>query len=892
MTFARTKIQPPKPRVAFVDRGALQRQLADALMTRRVVLVCAPAGYGKTMLLAHEIARRPAETALAWISTDAGDDLQRLLECMLAALEPYDPPWRTSPESLVARVGRGSEDEHRAVAADVINTLDACEVAHGIIAFDDVHRVDDPAFFRFLDRIVERMSGRWTLVLASRTEPPLSLARLRVADELAEFRQLHLQFARDEARRLAAGAGLDETIADRVFDRTQGWPAGMRIAVGAVRAAGSERTAAEGPGASTAIERALRAGDRPMFEFLLTEVLDELRPELTDFLLRTSVLPELDAARCAVVSGHAEAARLLDEIERLGLFVEALDAPVRTLRLHDLLREAMQRRLQLDDPALLAELRARAAGTETDPLRAIALHVQAGELDTAARLVFEHVPAVVATSGAASAEHLLEKFPAAFRERSAELWFVRGLIGWFHWDFAALADCMERAAQRFAAAGDDERALFARAYRSKGLMSLGRIEEAAAELAAMGPLDLPAPTRIMMLSALIWLAIDTGRLRLVAPLIDEMVTLLAKVDRRDLWYHTTPPHRLPGLPGVAQPLARHAALLHRVAGDEPTPLRALALFSQAWCALWQGRLDDARALAARARDDAQWCGDPAVLRGHFLALTASLASLAGDCRAAMHAANERVRALPPASDWNGYVLYLFAARIASTCSDVEQLRTLIPALDAFKARLRVSDLGARTRSQLPVVAQLAWLEGRIDEAIVLWQQSLAHEEEIDFLGQAAQTRFRLARALARQGDRARAADVLQPVFVRVRAEGAPGAALFGTDALRELASHRGDGALGAEQQAELRAWSAILASAASRPSGSTADPEPAAAAGSLTARELEVLRHIAAGDSNKHIARALDLSLHTVKRHVANILDKLGVSTRGQAAAWFTSRAA
>ena len=887
VSFPRTKLQPPKPRAAFVDRGALERELADALATRRVVLLCAPAGYGKTMLLAHEVARLPADVAVAWVSADAGDDLQRLLECMLAALEPFDPPWRIAPESLVARVGRGSEDEARSVAADVINTLDACDVRHGVIVFEDLHRVDDAAFFRFLDFAIARMSGRWTLAITSRSDPPLSIARLRAADELAEFRQLQLQFARDEARKLASAAGLDEAIADRVFDRTHGWPAGMRIAIGAVRAAGGADRAAP-----TAIERALRAGDRPMFEFLISEVLNELRPELADFLLRISVLAELDAERCAAVSGHADAARLLDEIERLGLFVDVLDGHVRTLRMHDLLREAMQQYLALRDPALLEALRRRRAATEPDPMRRIALLLDAGAPEEAAALVYAHCPSLVAVMGAATPQHLLDRFPPAFRERSPELWFVRALIRWFHWDFAGLADCMERAAQGFAAAGDDDRALFARAYRAKGLMSLGRIDEAAAELAAMGPLQLPPPTRIMMLSALIWLAIDTGRLRLVAPLVDEMVGLLAKVDRRDLWYHTTPPHRLPGLPGVAQPLARHAALLLRIAGDEPTPLRALALFAQAWCALWQGRLDDARALRDRAREDAEWCGNPAVLRGHFLALGASLAALAGDDRAAMDAAMARVRALPAASDWNGYVLWLFAARIASTCSDLDALRELMPTLDAFKARLRVSDVDARTRSQLPVLAQLAWLEHDHENAIALWQQALVHEEEIDFLGQAAQTRFRLARALARRNDVSGAADVIQPVFARVRAEAAPGAALFGTDALRELASVQWGDALVAEQQAELRSWSSILDAARVDAPPARADRGPASAADEpLTARELEVLRHIAAGDSNKHIARALDLSLHTVKRHVANILDKLGVQTRGQAAAWFTGRA-
>src|SRR5690606_9076269 len=109
--------------------------------------------------------------------------------------------------------------------------------------------------FRFLDLLAERSSPRWTLVLSSRTEPPLALARLRAVGDLAEFRQLQLQFARDEARALVSGAGLDGALADRVFDRTQGWPAGLRIAMGAAQQGGAS------------IDRALRSGERPMFEF-------------------------------------------------------------------------------------------------------------------------------------------------------------------------------------------------------------------------------------------------------------------------------------------------------------------------------------------------------------------------------------------------------------------------------------------------------------------------------------------------------------------------------------------------------------------------------------------------------------------------------------------------
>jgi LuxR family maltose regulon positive regulatory protein len=174
MTFPRTKIQPPRPRAgSVVARPALEARLAQALLERPLVLVCAAAGYGKTSALSSLVGGRALGpgTAMAWIACDEGDELQRLLECLVAALEPYDLPWRTAPEALVAAAA-GPAEAMRSVAGEFINTLDACDVPHGVIVFDDLHRVADPACFRFLDLLLERLSARWTLALSSRHEPP------------------------------------------------------------------------------------------------------------------------------------------------------------------------------------------------------------------------------------------------------------------------------------------------------------------------------------------------------------------------------------------------------------------------------------------------------------------------------------------------------------------------------------------------------------------------------------------------------------------------------------------------------------------------------------------------------------------------------------------------
>jgi LuxR family maltose regulon positive regulatory protein len=890
MTFARTKIQPPRPRAAFVERDALQARLARALTTQRLVLLCAPAGYGKTTLLAQQLARLPARHAVAWIAADAGDDLRRLLDCMVAALEPYDPPWRTAPEALLASLGRGTDEAEHTAAAELINTLDSCDVPHGVIVFDDVHRVDDPAFFRFLDRLVERMSARWTIVLSSRTEPPMALARLRAADELAEFRQLQLQFARDEARLLAHGAGLDDMLADRLFARTQGWPAGLRIAIGA---------AVGGTSASAAPERALRASERPLFEFLVTEVVDQLSPGLAQFLMRVAVLPELQAERCATVARDHGAAARLDEIERLGLFVDVLDAPTHTLRLHDLFREALLARLRQRDAQALADARRLAADTEADPVRRIGLLLDAGEAAQAAQLVLAHVPAMIATDGPATATHLIGRFPPAFRDSAPELQFVRGGIAWAVWDFPAMLAAYGHAEAGFAARGEHDSELLARGFRATALIAMGSFDEAAALINALAAQPLPDAARVMLLHAQSWLAVDDGRTREVAPLIEEMLDLLERVDRLELWYHTTTANRLPGLPGMRKPLLRHAALLERLSGDEPSTLRALALLVRGWDALWGGDFDAARAYAERARDDMDWAGPTGAVRGHLLALTALREAALGRAEVALDAAGTRARELGARyGDWGRWLFLLFVARTAGAGTDAAALGESLRRADAQLRLAQTVVADARMRPVLPLRAQLAWLEGRVEEAIAGWRAALAHEEEIEVWGLAAESRVRLARALLQQGDAAGAADTLRALFERAEREGGPGGALLASDALEELSTADWGRNLSLRQQSILRTWWQTIAAAragttdaqtgrATPASGevtAAAPAAPASAAG-LSTRELEVLARIAAGDSNKLIAREFDLSLHTVKRHVANILGKLGVESRGQAAA-------
>ncbi|WP_374437931.1 LuxR C-terminal-related transcriptional regulator [Inhella sp.] len=869
MSFARTKIQAPRLRAALVDRGPLQARLLQALQQQRLVLLCAPAGFGKTALLARTAAAAPG-LALAWVSADAGDDLQRLLECMLAALEPFDPPWRSAPESILKGLASGEPEARRAKLAELINALDLCDQVHGLIVFDDLHRVADPAFFAFLDELLERLSSKWTLALSSRSEPPLALARWRAAGELAEFRQPQLRFAQAEARALLGATALAPELEARLLARTQGWPAGLRMALGVLQGVG--------PGSA---ERLLRASERSWFDFLLTEVLQQLPPALADFLQAVSVLPELQAPRCAALTGDACAADRLAEVEHLGLFVELLEdaAGGRSLRLHDLFREALQLRLRREQPERWQALRELAARTEPDPLRRLQLRLEDGAVAEAAALAFEHLPGSIVTAGAPTALHLIEQFPPAAREQRPELAFVRGLAGWAQrWDFPLLRQQMERAAAGFAGQGQGEAAELAQAYEATALIAMGRPDEGRARLAG---LQAQAPAcQVIVQNAEVWAAIEDCRFDAVAPLLARMLDSLQRADRIELWYQSTPPLRLPGLPGITALLERHAELMLAVAGEAPTPLRTIALQTQAWCALWRGQLDEAARQIERSLDDAHWSGRSGAVRAHQLCLAAALALAQGDGAAAVAAATQRQQEFgASASAWHRYLLALYRARIAASAGDAG---TLAEALQQAQA-LRPLDLPGgepvRRARELPLEAVLADLQGDAAHAPALLQACLTQEAAVDVLGFAAELRLRLARLQRRAGQAEAAAQSLRPLFERARRDG-PGGALLASALLHELAALDWQGLLTDAEQAALRAWAARVGAQPPAPTPTPANP-------TLSARELEVLARIAAGDSNKLIARRFELSPHTVKRHVANILHKIAVDSRGQAAAWF-----
>jgi LuxR family maltose regulon positive regulatory protein len=894
--FAATKIQAARPRARRIERPALDAVLLDAALNRRVVLLHAPAGYGKTTALATLAASLPPGTALAWVSLDAEDDASRLFACLAAALEPYDLPWRTLPEALLPHLSSGADGARRALA-ELVNALAYAEVTHGVIVLEDLHRVVDRSLIALGDQLIERLPSTWTVVLSSREQPGLSLGRWRAADELAEFTAEHLSFSGEESAALIAAEGLADSAgaAAALIERSRGWPAGLRLTLAALKAR---------PG--------LAAGaltDRYLFDYLTSEVLDALAPPLHDFLLRCSILPELTASRAAAVSGEWRAAERLDDIERRGLFVTSLANAERTLVLHDLFREALEARLQRRFGAELDELLHRAAKSEPDAARRVGYLLRARDWAAAEAALDAAAPELFVAGGVGDVQRLIEQFDAGWRATSARLERLAGTVALLRWDWPAMERHFAAAMAHASAQGETAERQHAQAVLPMALYALDRNSESERLIAGLRGEELAPHTRRLMLLSDATQHFRRGQLQELPVLVQEMVESLQRGASLYQWWECVPAPNWSTLPGMRPWLERYVdGALARI-GGRPLPMRGEVVAQRAFLHLWAGRMAQAREDIGQAEDDLRWLacsGEMAITVELFRLIECAICGRADELDRRLDAMLARDADAGPERRrlWEHQVA-VYGVRMNDT------LGAGPAAIERWAALLKEDPLRSATHQNpraVAVRARHAAASGRWREAADSLQALLPKLAQMDVMAHHVDLRLRCAEAWLHCGQTDLAALAAAPALERIVREGDAGHAwMAGAAALRLLADADWGERLSAPQRQALD--NAALSAAHWREPPAAARPAAAAAAGAdaasgtapsaalgseagLTAREAEVLALIAAGDSNKLIARALDISPHTVKRHVANVLDKLALQSRGQAAAWYRRGAA
>ena len=344
-----TKLHVPAIGAQLVHRGALLDALSAGCRCK-VTLLSAPAGWGKTTLLAQWVLGAGENQRFGWLSLDPADnDPVWFWMYVVAALQKISPGIGIRAVELLA-IGA---DPVQVVLPTLLNDLDTI-ASPIVLILDDYNLVVNRTVHDQLAFFISRTPANLHLVLATRSDPMLPLARLRASGELAELRTDDLRFGAIEADHLLNDVlGLDLPDADiqLLHRRTEGWAAGLYLA--ALSLAGRADTAA--------FIRTFAGDNRHIVDYLMAEVLDGQPPDLRSFLLRTSVLGRLSGPLCDAMLQTSGSASVLEKIERENLFLVPLDTSRHWYRYHQLFGELLRTELRRSEPDLVADLHRRAA---------------------------------------------------------------------------------------------------------------------------------------------------------------------------------------------------------------------------------------------------------------------------------------------------------------------------------------------------------------------------------------------------------------------------------------------------------------------------------------------------------------------------------------------------
>jgi LuxR family transcriptional regulator, maltose regulon positive regulatory protein len=374
-----SKILAPRSRPGLVVRKALVQRLRESTASP-VVSLTAPAGYGKTSLVAQWA--KSDKRRFAWISVDRADNEPlELLTYVALALNRLEPLGASVFTALVAR--------SPAVEATVLPRLGKAVASMSrpfVLVLDDVHLIDSKRSLEAIGVLLPHLPAGAQIALVSRRQPALSLGRLRAEGALLELGPSDLAFDAAEADALlrAAGVRLGPKDLERIVHKTEGWPAGLYLAALALRGEGT---------VVTPVER-FKGDDRLLADYFGEQVLGRLPRSAERFLTHTSILDRLSGELCDTVLESSGSGGTLRKLERSNLFLVPLDRRRVWYRYHTLFSEMLRRRLHDQEPELELELHSRAArwyAAHGEPEQAIRHAVEAGEVEVGGDLVWAHV---------------------------------------------------------------------------------------------------------------------------------------------------------------------------------------------------------------------------------------------------------------------------------------------------------------------------------------------------------------------------------------------------------------------------------------------------------------------------------------------------------------------
>ena len=401
----------------LLDREDLLELLEHAA-TKRVTVISAPPGSGKTSLLRAWARRSTGVSRVAFVSVERDQqDEQRFWSTVLDAIR--GPASLADPRKQPAATAALDADQ---LVDRVLSEL-AEQVGPVVLIIDDLHKLRSASAFELLNRLLAVLPSSAHVVLSSRWDPPIRLHQLRLADEVAEIRAGDLRFTERETRELLDGAGisLSQAGATELYRRTEGWAAGLRLAV--ISLSGHpdpERFVAEFSGT-----------DKVIGEYLMAEMLERQSSEVQSMLLRTSLVDRVNGELANLLAGRSGSEQILLGLEDANAFVVSLDPQRTWFRYHQLLGDFLRLELRRRSADQVPDLHRRAARWLADHgevVEAVRHMLAAGDWPDAARLLSDHLFSLTLDGQEGTVAALLQSFPAGASADHPELALARAAV--------------------------------------------------------------------------------------------------------------------------------------------------------------------------------------------------------------------------------------------------------------------------------------------------------------------------------------------------------------------------------------------------------------------------------------------------------------------------------
>lgn len=860
--FLQTKFHIPAKRAVDVTRLRLLDTLRAGLDTsRKLTLLSAPAGYGKTTLIADWLHRLPSDHHTAWLSLDEKDnDLTRFLGYWLELFGRMD---ETVGQDARNMLGVMQVPSTASILDALINELAAAEL-HMIVILDDYHLITNPAVHDALEYFLTHQPSHLHVVITTREDPPLSLARMRARGQMTEIRAHDLRFTLEEATHFfnqSMQLDLNRATIDAIEAQTEGWAAGLQLAALAMQNLSDQHEFVSN----------FSGNHRYVIDYLLDEVLKQQTPEIRDFLSKTAVLKRFNAELCQAVTENTCSASILSQLERSNLFLIPLDDQRGWYRYHHLFSDALRVGLPAEIETEIQKCAALWFEKQELLEEAIPYWLAVPEPQNAARLI-----AILATDMIRNGEFRtllswLDRLPGHIVITSADLASYKALALLLTGQLTPVQDYLAQISESaYQSRPADQGRLFAiQAWigMTSGDASSGKIASDALDRLDKEDSYFRLLSLLSLGNSLAWdanlpdsshifrEAYDLGRqLKQSSMALGALANLAFNLLEQ-------------GQLREADSMCRAALEIFVDARGKRLPVLGIIYIPLAYICYEQGKLDEAQLFAQQGIELCQRLFSSAIMGGDAEIVLARIALELG-CPAEAFALLESTA---QAARQHNLPMVVFKMTIVET-----ELRLLQDQVQ--EAEIRLQELETLVQSGLPkggqIVAHLRaryWVaSGHPEKALPILDQMERSNRSEQCFRRLIGVHITQAMAYQKQGKDSQAAAAFASALLLAAPEG------YQT----VFIPHPGRPSQRLLQNSRTLAPGFVneilqKTTPADEPVPHLIDP--------LSEQEIRVFKLIVAGKSNQEIASELTISPGTAKWHVHNILQKLGVSNRAQA---------